>query len=202
MIKRTRRSGSVAVELLLLSPIVIGLILAVIEISMMTAANEHLAAASREGCRVAALGGNVNEVQRAVYNHLGYGSLAQAQITIIFLQDGQGNPLPVVATLDENGNPTSSVQGNSSGQVSGSGQGNNSGQSHPSWRTGAGASGHPGRPPPCPIFWPSSASVSKTRPWSGKRSCARNEAAGARDWRCIEFPVRVSRIVRDVRANP
>ena len=131
MIKRTRRSGSVAVELLLLSPIVIGLILAVIEISMMTAANEHLAAASREGCRVAALGGNVNEVQRAVYNHLGYGSLAQAQITIIFLQDGQGNPLPVVTTLDENGNPTSSVQGNSSGQVSGSGQGNNSGNPIP-----------------------------------------------------------------------
>ena len=60
---------------------------------MMTAANEHLAAASREGCRVAALGGNANEVQRAVYNHLGNGSLSQAQITIIFLQDGQGNPL-------------------------------------------------------------------------------------------------------------
>ena len=119
MIKRsttTRSRGSIAVELLLLSPIVLGLILAVIEISMMTAANEQLAAASREGCRVAALGGDVNEIERAVYNHLGYGSLSSAQITMIILQDGQGNPLPVVATLDANGNPTVSVQGNNSSQ--------------------------------------------------------------------------------------
>jgi hypothetical protein len=63
MSKRTRRKGSVAVELLLLSPIVLGLVLAVIEIGMMTAANEHLAAASCEGRRVAALGGDVHEVQ-------------------------------------------------------------------------------------------------------------------------------------------
>lgn len=116
-----RRSGSVAVELLLLAPVVLGLILAVIEISMMTAANEHLAAASREGCRVAALGGNVHEIERAVYNHLGYGSLALAQITIVILQDGQGNPLPVVANLDANGNPTASIQGNNSDQDNNSG---------------------------------------------------------------------------------
>ncbi|MGH7225339.1 MAG: TadE/TadG family type IV pilus assembly protein, partial [Gemmataceae bacterium] len=94
----TQRSGSVAIEVLLMSPIVLGLIMAVIEISMMTAANEHLAAASREGCRVAALGGDVYQIQRAVYNHLGYGSLSSAVITIVFLQDGEGNPLPVVVT--------------------------------------------------------------------------------------------------------
>jgi len=98
----TRRTGSVAVELLLLAPIVLGLILGVVELSMMTAANEHLSAASREGCRVAALGGNANEIRRAVYNHLGHGSLAQARIIAVILEDGKGQPITSVLTLDDN----------------------------------------------------------------------------------------------------
>jgi hypothetical protein len=97
----TRRTGSVAVELLLLAPIVLGLILGVVELSMMTAANEHLSAASREGCRVAALGGNANEIRRAVYNHLGRGNLAQARILTVFLEDNKGQPISSVLTLDD-----------------------------------------------------------------------------------------------------
>ena len=96
-----RRQGSVAVELLLLAPIVLGLILGVVELSMMTAANEHLSAASREGCRVAALGGNANEIRRAVYNHLGHGSLGQARIVAVFLEDGKGQPITSILTLDD-----------------------------------------------------------------------------------------------------
>ncbi len=97
----TRRPGSVAVELLLLAPIVLGLILGVVELSMMTAANEHLSAASREGCRVAALGGDAREIRRAVYNHLGHGSLGQARILAVFLEDGKGQPITSILSLDD-----------------------------------------------------------------------------------------------------
>lgn len=108
MIKRvpnsTIRRGSVAAELLLLTPIILGLILAVVEIGMMTAANEHLAAASREGCRVAALGGGPEEIIRAVQNHLGQGNLVTAQISAVLTQQSDGTPI-LTALTDNNGQP-------------------------------------------------------------------------------------------------
>jgi hypothetical protein len=90
----------VAVELLLITPIVLGLIVGVVELSMMTAANEHLSAASREGCRVAALGGDAQEIRRAVYNHLGHGSLGGSQILAVYLDDAQGRPIVSNLTLN------------------------------------------------------------------------------------------------------
>ena len=106
-----RRLGSVAVELLILLPIVFGLILVVIQIAMMTTANEHLAAASREGCRVAALGGGPDEIRRVVWNHLGQGNLSTAVITVIITENNQG-PI-ILALTDSNGQPIArSVNGN------------------------------------------------------------------------------------------
>lgn len=125
----TRRRGSVAVELLLLAPIVLGLILGVVELSMMTAANEHLSAASREGCRVAALGGDAREIRRAVYNHLGHGSLGQARILAIFLEDGKGQPITRVLTLDDDDDRDGGV--NSFTFPTGSGPGNGQGRPIP-----------------------------------------------------------------------
>jgi hypothetical protein len=91
----------VAVELLLITPIVLGLIVGVVELSMMTAANEHLSAASREGCRVAALGGDANEIRRAVYNHLGRGNLGGAEILAVYLDDANGRPITSDLTLKD-----------------------------------------------------------------------------------------------------
>lgn len=104
MIKRTPRRGTIALEVLLLTPIVLGLILGVVQISIMTAANEQLAAASREGCRVAALGGGPYEIVRAVQNHLGGGQLSTAQITAILTQTPEGTPV-VTALTNSNGQP-------------------------------------------------------------------------------------------------
>ncbi len=71
---------------------------------MMTAANEHLAAASREGCRVAALGGGPSEIIRAVQNHLGQGNLSTAQISAVLTQQSDGTPI-LTALTDNNGQP-------------------------------------------------------------------------------------------------
>ena len=90
---RSPRRGNVAVEMLLVMPILLALILGTIEMSMMTAANEQLCAASREGARVAALGGDTDEVNRAVYNHLNGGSLSQADVWAS-LTDRDGKPIP------------------------------------------------------------------------------------------------------------
>ncbi len=104
MNKQTWRTGSIALEVLLLTPVVLGLIFAVVEISMMTAANEHLAAASREGCRVAALGGGPEEIVRAVQDHLGQGNLSTAQIFAVLTQQVDGTPI-LSALTDSNGQP-------------------------------------------------------------------------------------------------
>src|SRR5579875_2927986 len=104
MNKQTWRTGSIALEVLLLTPVVLGLIFAVVEFGMMTAANEHLAAASREGCRVAALGGGPDEIVRAVQNHLGQGNLSTAQIFAILTQQPDGTPI-VTALTDSDGLP-------------------------------------------------------------------------------------------------
>jgi Flp pilus assembly protein TadG len=104
MRKRTNRRGSVALELLILAPVLLGLIFAVVQISTMTAANEHLAAASREGARVAALGGGPDEIRRAVWNHLGQGNLSTAVVTAVITQKQDGTPIMTVLT-DSNGQP-------------------------------------------------------------------------------------------------
>jgi hypothetical protein len=116
---RTGRRGSVAVELLLLTPIILGLVLAVIEIGTMTAANEHLAAASREGCRVAALGGGPDEIRRAVWNHLGGGQLSTAQITVVLTQQADGTPI-VAPLTDSNGQPIDDALGLNGQSLNGS----------------------------------------------------------------------------------
>jgi hypothetical protein len=90
----------------LLTPIFFGLILAVVEFGMMIAANEQLSGASREGCRVAALGGGSDEIVRAVRNHLGQGNLSTAQISVILTQQQDGTPI-VTALTDSNGQPIS-----------------------------------------------------------------------------------------------
>jgi hypothetical protein len=56
------------------------------------AAEQRLTAASREGCRVAALGGHPDEIETAVRRHLGPGLFQQAQVTALIL-NAHGRPV-------------------------------------------------------------------------------------------------------------
>jgi Flp pilus assembly protein TadG len=93
-----RRSGTAAVELLLVLPLLLLMILAMVQIGMLLAAQQQLQLASREGARVAALGGSQADVENAARLVLCQGALAQAIIASA-LTDGNGNPLPSGAAV-------------------------------------------------------------------------------------------------------
>lgn len=80
--QEARRRGSVTVEMTLLFPVVLLLFLGMIEFSMMLHARQQLLAASREGARVAALGGDLDEVRQAVRLYLGNGRLGDADVRL------------------------------------------------------------------------------------------------------------------------
>jgi Flp pilus assembly protein TadG len=82
-----------ALELLLVMPILLALLLGMIEFSLLFAVRQQLTTASREGARVGALGGDQLAVEQAVRNVLGAGNLSGAQIQSI-LTDDLGQPLP------------------------------------------------------------------------------------------------------------
>lgn len=88
-----QRRATVSFELLLISPILLGVLLAVVEMSMIVVTSQQLAHASAQGARVAAQGGGEEEVVRTVRQTLGDGVLAGAQVETI-LTDPQGQPLP------------------------------------------------------------------------------------------------------------
>jgi len=72
--------GSVTVELILTFPILLALFLGMIEFSMLLYARQQLAGASREGARVAALGGELTDVEQTVRRYLGDGRLGDAEV--------------------------------------------------------------------------------------------------------------------------
>ena len=76
------RRGILAFELLLFLPILLLVVLAAVQFSLTLHARQQLVAASREGCRVAALGGDLGEVERTVRRTLGAGRLADAEIEV------------------------------------------------------------------------------------------------------------------------
>jgi Flp pilus assembly protein TadG len=79
--------------LLLTLPLLLALVAALVEFSLVLAARQQLSAASREGARVAALGGDLQAVTLAAQRVLGTGSLSQAQVSAV-LTDAGGLPLP------------------------------------------------------------------------------------------------------------
>jgi Flp pilus assembly protein TadG len=81
-----------AIELLLILPILLALVGGMIEFSLLLGARQQLLAASREGARVAAQGGDATEVERAVRLYLGQGNLQAAQVQAT-VTDTNGNPL-------------------------------------------------------------------------------------------------------------
>jgi Flp pilus assembly protein TadG len=93
-----RRGSTLAAELLFVLPVVLVVVLATIEFSTLLVVRQQLQASSREGARVAALGGDAQQVETAVRNFLGNGTLANAQVDSV-LTDDQGQPLPAGAPV-------------------------------------------------------------------------------------------------------
>lgn len=88
-----QRKGIISLELLMVLPILLIIILAMVEFSMIFVARQQLTAASREGARVASIGGSAIEIENAVKVFLGTGTLSQATVTSV-ITDTKGNPLP------------------------------------------------------------------------------------------------------------
>jgi hypothetical protein len=89
--RRSRRCGYLLFELVLLFPVLLVLVLAAVEFGLLLQARQQLLAASREGCRVAAVGGSPQDVEDLTRRVLGSGRLGAAEIQIT-LEDG--TPLP------------------------------------------------------------------------------------------------------------
>jgi hypothetical protein len=87
-----RRGGHLAVELLLVLPILMAFLLGMMEFSLILAARQSLLAASREGARVAAHGGTDDEVRATVKRVLGTGRLGDSKVCICSLQEDPQHP--------------------------------------------------------------------------------------------------------------
>ncbi len=96
--RRGRRPGSLTFELILILPILLVVVLALVEFSLILVARQHLTAASREGARVAAMGGTSAEVEAAARAVLGSGALSSAGVESVLVDD-LGNPLPTGAPV-------------------------------------------------------------------------------------------------------
>jgi Flp pilus assembly protein TadG len=81
-INRPPRRGTLTVELLFALPIALIVFLAMIEFCQLLMVQQQMTAASREGARVAALGGTAAEAEAAARQVLGTGSLAAADVAV------------------------------------------------------------------------------------------------------------------------
>jgi Flp pilus assembly protein TadG len=87
-----RRRGTIAAELVLLLPLLIGFLLGTIEMSVAFFSRQQLLLAAREGARVAAEGGSDAEVQATVQRVLGTGAIGNAHVTITRTAEDPNNP--------------------------------------------------------------------------------------------------------------
>jgi hypothetical protein len=78
-----------AIELLLVLPLLLGILLAMIEFSLILSARQQVTVAAREGVRVAALGGSEDDVRNLLGRVLGDRNW-QFDVTMM---DGNGAPL-------------------------------------------------------------------------------------------------------------
>jgi len=77
-----RRSGTIAAELVLFLPLLVGFLLGTIEFSVAFFSRQQLLLAAREGARVASHGGSDDEVKATVKRSLGTGAIGDAQVDI------------------------------------------------------------------------------------------------------------------------
>lgn len=91
MFAKSRR-GHVAIELLVVLPILLTVLLGTVEFSLLLTVQQQVSLASREATRVAATGGSVAEIEQAVRQTLGESRFAQATVRAM-LTDSNGEPL-------------------------------------------------------------------------------------------------------------
>ncbi len=87
-----RRKGSVAIEMLLVFPLLLAVLLATIVFALWLSAQQRVSLASREGARTAAIGGSAADVNQAVHFALGDNHFARASVQAN-LTDSNGVPL-------------------------------------------------------------------------------------------------------------
>ncbi len=90
---RRRLGALLSAELLLILPLLLAFILASVQFGTTLAVEQRLAAATREGARVAATGGDRHAVVAAVERVLGPAIAHHAEICTV-LTDAQHQPLP------------------------------------------------------------------------------------------------------------
>ncbi len=78
--------------MLFVLPVLLAFLFGMIEFSMLLMSRQQLLTASREGARIAALGGSASDVEQGTRLFLGTGSLAQATVDVI-LTDSSGQPV-------------------------------------------------------------------------------------------------------------
>jgi len=74
--------GSISVEMLLFTPLLMLLAFGIVQLSLYIAANERLEHASHVGCRVAAQGGNKDDIERAVHKCLEHSRCGDAEVEV------------------------------------------------------------------------------------------------------------------------
>jgi hypothetical protein len=95
-----RRLGAVlTTELLFLLPIVLLLLVALIEFVFLINAETKVTLASREGARVAALGGSTADVEAAITTVLGASVMAQSTFEITYPNNDPTTGNPVTVTV-------------------------------------------------------------------------------------------------------
>jgi Flp pilus assembly protein TadG len=98
---RSRAGAILSTELLFLLPILLVIVLAVVEFAFLLTAETRLTAATREGARVAALGGNSGDVLGAINLILGNNLSSQIQFEVDYPNGSSntGDPVQVVVTV-------------------------------------------------------------------------------------------------------
>lgn len=101
--RRTRR-GSMSVELLFVLPILLAVLLGTVEFALWLSAQQQVVLASREGGRVAATGGSLDQVNEAVHLTLGDARFANATVQATLTDEfgapiAPGQPVTVLVQL-------------------------------------------------------------------------------------------------------
>lgn len=86
------RRGALAVELLLVLPILLILLMGMVEFSMLLTARQQLMAAARAAARIAAQGGSDQEAQHSVKQILGAGPIGTADVHVHRVADDPMHP--------------------------------------------------------------------------------------------------------------
>lgn len=94
----SRRRGGVTVELILLMPVLMAVLVAVVEMSLLVVATQELSEASALGARIGSRGGSADDVRAAICHALGKGRLREAEVAVV-VPEHSGEVVEVVVRI-------------------------------------------------------------------------------------------------------